>query len=323
MMVQNDTLSSFARFQRSRVTHLTRQPPRSTLACNYRRTGLGDDFYAGGFAESYARGFLGGGGLSTAGVDRFMRGLGVVKTAIVTGATSGIGHAAAIALSRAGWSVMVTGRDEARARAVVESLEGEGDFLAVDLDQPGSPERLVDRSLERWGRLDLLVNNAGIYSRGTVADISEADYDSLMNTNLRAAVLLAGAAVRVMRAGEGGVIVNVSSEAGIVAVPGQVIYNVSKAGLIMLTKCIAVDHAKEGIRAVTVCPGTTWTPLVEEAIAGAPDPAEHERALASSRPANRLGRPEEIASAIVYAASEEASFLSGTEIVVDGGYTAA
>jgi NAD(P)-dependent dehydrogenase (short-subunit alcohol dehydrogenase family) len=256
-------------------------------------------------------------------MDRFVWGVRVVKTAIVTGATSGIGRAAAIALGEAGWSVMVTGRDESRGRAVVESLGGGGDFLAVDLDEPGAPERLVNRTVERWGRLDLLVNNAGIHARGKVADISEADYDSLMNTNLRAAVLLAGAAVRVMMAGEGGVIVNVSSEAGIVAVPGQVIYNVSKAGLIMLTKCITVDHAKEGIRAVTVCPGTTWTPLVEEAIAGAPDPAEHERVLASSRPANRLGRPEEIASAIVYAASEQASFLSGTEIVVDGGYTAA
>jgi NAD(P)-dependent dehydrogenase (short-subunit alcohol dehydrogenase family) len=255
--------------------------------------------------------------------DRFMSGVGVVKTAIVTGATSGIGRAAAIALGKAGWSVMATGRDESRGRAVVESLDGGGDFLAVDLDEPGSPERLVDQTLERWGRLDLLVNNAGIYARGTVADIAETDYDSLMNTNLRAAVLLAGAAVRVMRAGEGGVIVNVSSEAGIVAVPGQVVYNLSKAGLIMLTKSIAVDHAKDGIRAVTVCPGTTRTPLVEEAITSAPDPAEHERVLASSRPANRLGRPEEIASAIVYAASEEASFLSGTEIVVDGGYTAA
>lgn len=246
-----------------------------------------------------------------------------MKTAIVTGATSGIGRAAAIALGRAGWSVMVAGRDEPRGRAVVEALGGEADLFAVDLKEPGAPERLVDLTLERWGRLDLLVNNAGIYSRGAVADISGNDYDRLMGLNLRAAVLLAGAAVRAMRAGEGGVIVNVSSEAGIVAVPGQVLYNVSKAGLIMLTKSIAVDHAKDGIRAVTVCPGTTRTPLVEEAIASAPDPAEHERVLASSRPANRLGKPEEIASAIVYAASEEAAFLSGTEIVVDGGYTAA
>jgi NAD(P)-dependent dehydrogenase (short-subunit alcohol dehydrogenase family) len=266
---------------------------------------------------------LGGVGLSVAWADRFVRGVEVVKTAIVTGATSGIGRAAAIALGRAGWNIMVTGRDESRGRAVVASLDGGGDFLAVDLSEPGSPERLVDRTVERWGRLDLLVNNAGIYARGTVADVAEEDYDSLMNTNLRAAVLLAGAAVRAMRPGEGGVIVNVSSEAGIVAVPQQVAYNVSKAGLVMLTKSIAVDHAKDGIRAVTVCPGTTRTPLVEEAIAGAPDPAEHERVLASSRPANRLGKPEEIASAIVYAASEEASYLSGSEIVVDGGYTAA
>jgi len=246
-----------------------------------------------------------------------------VKTAIVTGATSGIGCAAAIALGRVGWSVMVTGRDESRGRAVVESLGDGGDFLAIDLNEPGSPERLVDWTVERWGRLDLLVNNAGIHALGTVADISEDDYDRIMDVNLRAAVLLSSAAVRAMRSGGGGVIVNVSSEAGIVAVPRQVVYNVSKAGLIMLTKSIAVDHAKDGIRAVTVCPGTTRTPLVEEAIAGAPNPAEHERVLVSSRPANRLGRPEEIASAIVYVASEEASYLSGTEIVVDGGYTAA
>lgn len=246
-----------------------------------------------------------------------------MKTAIVTGATSGIGCAAAIALGRVGWSVMVTGRDESRGRAVVESLGDGGDFLAIDLNEPGSPERLVDWTVERWGRLDLLVNNAGIHALGTVADISEDDYDRIMDVNLRAAVLLSSAAVRAMRSGGGGVIVNVSSEAGIVAVPRQVVYNVSKAGLIMLTKSIAVDHAKDGIRAVTVCPGTTRTPLVEEAIAGAPNPAEHERVLASSRPANRLGRPEEIASAIVYVASEEASYLSGTEIVVDGGYTAA
>ena len=246
-----------------------------------------------------------------------------MKTAIVTGATSGIGRAAAIALGKVGWSIMVTGRDESRGREVVESLEGRGDFLAIDLKEPGSPERLVDWTVERWGRLDLLVNNAGIHALGTVADISENDYDRIMDVNLRAAVLLSGAAVRAMRSGGGGVIVNVSSEAGIVAVPRQVVYNVSKSGLIMLTKSIAVDHAKDGIRAVTVCPGTTRTPLVEEAIAGAPNPAEHERVLASSRPANRLGRPEEIASAIVYVASEEASYLSGTEIVVDGGYTAA
>jgi NAD(P)-dependent dehydrogenase (short-subunit alcohol dehydrogenase family) len=245
-----------------------------------------------------------------------------MKAAVVTGATSGIGRATAVALGEAGWSVMVVGRDESRGREVVEALRGEGQFLAIDLSEPGAPERLIDRTLKLWGRLDLLVNNAGIYSRGTVADVTDETYDALMTTNLRAAVLLAGAAIRAMRSGGGGVIINVSSEAGIVAVPGQVLYNVSKAGLVMLTKSIAVDHAEEGIRAVTVCPGTTQTPLVEAAIARAADPTEHERRLAASRPANRLGRPEEIAAAIVFAASEQASFMSGTEIVIDGGYTA-
>ncbi len=118
-------------------------------------------------------------------------------------------------------------------------------------------------------------------------------------------------------------IVNVSSEAGLVAVPGQVSYNVTKAGLVMLTRCIAVDHASDGIRAVSICPGTTRTPLVDDAISRAADPAAHEARLASSRPAQRLGTPGEIAAAIVFAASDEASFMTGTEIVVDGGYTAA
>jgi NAD(P)-dependent dehydrogenase (short-subunit alcohol dehydrogenase family) len=140
--------------------------------------------------------------------------------------------------------------------------------------------------------------------------------------NLRAAIRLSGLAVNYMRAGGGGVIVNVSSEAGLVAVPGQVAYNVTKAGLVMLTRCIAVDHAADGVRAVSVCPGTTRTPLVDAAIERAADPAAHERRLAETRPARRLGTPEEIAAAIVFAASEEASFMTGTEIVVDGGYTA-
>jgi NAD(P)-dependent dehydrogenase (short-subunit alcohol dehydrogenase family) len=126
-----------------------------------------------------------------------------------------------------------------------------------------------------------------------------------------------------MRTAGGGVIVNVSSEAGLVAVPGQVAYNVTKAGLVMLTRCIAVDHAEDGVRAVTICPGTTRTPLVDEAINRAADPAAHERRLAQSRPAQRLGTPGEIAAAIAFAVSEEASFMTGTEIVVDGGYTAA
>jgi NAD(P)-dependent dehydrogenase (short-subunit alcohol dehydrogenase family) len=245
-----------------------------------------------------------------------------LKAALVTGATSGIGRAAAEALSAAGWWVMVAGRDEARARETVAALAGPGAHVVADLADDDAPARLVEATLSEAGRLDALVNNAALYTQGDVAELEDSDLDTLLAVNLRAAIRLAGLAVRHMGQNGGGVIVNVSSEAGLVAVPRQVAYNVTKAGLVMLSRCIAVDHAADGVRAVSVCPGTTRTPLVDAAIERAADPAAHERRLADSRPAQRLGTPGEIAAAIAFAASEEASFMTGTEIVVDGGYTA-
>jgi NAD(P)-dependent dehydrogenase (short-subunit alcohol dehydrogenase family) len=247
-----------------------------------------------------------------------------MKTALVTGATSGIGRAAALALGDAGWWVLAGGRDPERGAEVAAELakRAGGEFVAAELADDGAAERLVDRAVDATGRLDLVVYSAGTHFLAVVEDTDAGEYDRLMAVNLRGAVLLARAAVPAMRASGGGVMVNVSSEAGLVAVPGQVAYNISKAGLLMLTRSIAVDHAGDGIRAVSVCPGTTRTPLVERAIQSAPDPEAHERWLASSRPAGRLGVPEEIAAAIVFAASDQASFMTGSEIVVDGGYTA-
>lgn len=247
-----------------------------------------------------------------------------MKSALVTGATKGIGRATALALGDAGWWVLATGRDEAQGKELATLLEERsgGGFVAADLTDEGVPEDLVQTVVERSGRLDLLVNNAGIHFLATIDETDPAEYDHLMAVNLRAAVLLARAAVPVMRAQGGGVIVNVSSEAGLVAVPGQVAYNVSKAAMLMLTRSLAADHAADGIRAVSVCPGTTRTPLVEQAIASAPDPAAHEEMLQSSRPANRLGTPEEIAAAIVFVAGDEVSYMTGSEVVIDGGYTA-
>jgi NAD(P)-dependent dehydrogenase (short-subunit alcohol dehydrogenase family) len=247
-----------------------------------------------------------------------------MKTALVTGATSGIGRAAALALGDAGWWVLAGGRDPERGAEVAAELaeRAGGEFVAAELADDGAAERLVDRAVDATGRLDLVVYSAGTHFLAVVEDTDAGEYDRLMAVNLRGAVLLARAAVPAMRASGGGVMVNVSSEAGLVAVPGQVAYNISKAGLLMLTRSIAVDHAGDGIRAVSVCPGTTRTPLVERAIQSAPDPEAHERWLASSRPAGRLGIPEEIAATIVFAASDQASFMTGSEIVVDGGYTA-
>jgi NAD(P)-dependent dehydrogenase (short-subunit alcohol dehydrogenase family) len=248
----------------------------------------------------------------------------MTRVAIVTGATTGIGHAAALALGEAGWWVLASGRDDARGNDVANALRERagGDVILGDIASAEMHERIVERATAA-GTLDVLVNNAGIHFLATVPETAPEAYDELMATNLRAAILLSRAAIPVMRDGGGGVIVNVSSEAGIVAVPGQAAYNISKAALLMLTKSIAVDHARDGIRAVSVCPGTTRTALVEAAIASASDPAAHESWLSSSRPAGRLGTPEEIAAAIVFVASEKASYMTGSELVIDGGYTAA
>lgn len=246
-----------------------------------------------------------------------------MRAAIVTGATSGIGRATALALAEDGWWVLAGGRDRDRGSEVAAELGDRGAFSAIDLTAPAAAEELVERVTEGGRTLGLVVNNAAIHFLGTLDELGDADFDHLMRTNVNAAVSLAREGVKEMRAaGDGGVIVNVSSEAGLYAIPDQVAYNVSKAALIMLTRSIAVDHAADGIRAVSICPGTTLTPLVERAIASADDPAAHEAKLASSRPMGRLGRSEEIAAAVVFAASERASFITGTELIVDGGFTA-
>jgi NAD(P)-dependent dehydrogenase (short-subunit alcohol dehydrogenase family) len=243
------------------------------------------------------------------------------RSAVVTGATGGIGRAAAIALAEAGWWVVASGRDVERGAEVGGKLAERGAFVAGDLTESGMCDALVERA-GREAPLGLLVNCAGIHFLASLTETDPRRWDQLMALNVRAAALAARAAIPAMRVAGGGVIVNVSSEAGIVAVPGQVAYNVSKAALLMLTQSIAVDYADDEIRAVSICPGTTRTALVEGAIAAAADPEAHERRLASARPAKRLGKPEEIAAAIVFAASDEVSYMTGSHVVIDGGYTA-
>ncbi len=177
-------------------------------------------------------------------------------------------------------------------------------------------------SCSKWGRLDVLVNNAGIYLQADAVGTAEAAWNKLMAVNLTGSFLCIKHAVPAMMRGKGGAIVNVASEAGLVGIRNQVAYNVTKAGLIALTRSCAVDFASRGVRVNCVCPGTTDTPLVQDAVRRAADPAAARRALEQVRPANRLGTPEEIAAAILFLASDCAAYATGAVLSVDGGYTA-
>ena len=244
------------------------------------------------------------------------------RVALVTGATSGIGRATAELLVERGWRVVAAGLDEERSQQLRDTLGETGHVVTADLTGSDAARTLVEEARSFGGRLDALINNAGIHALASTVDTDDQTWDQILQINLTAAFRLSREAIPVMAAGGGGTIVNVASEAGLVAVAGQVAYNVSKAGMVMLTRSIAVDHADQGIRAVSVCPGTTETPLVRAAIDGAQDPAAHARMLASTRPAKRLGRVEEIAAAIAFTIGGEVPFMTGSELVIDGGYTA-
>lgn len=195
-------------------------------------------------------------------------------------------------------------------------------MIRADVADENDVRALVDQVTRRWNRLDILVNNAGVYLQGDVTQTSLEEWERIMQVNVTGAFLCTKYAVPTMIAQKRGVIINVASEAGLVGIQGQVVYNVSKGALIAFTRSCAVDLAVHGIRVNSVCPGTTETPLVKEAVNHAPDPAEARHQLEVCRPANRLGTPEEIASAILYLASDDAAYATGAILSVDGGYTA-
>lgn len=247
------------------------------------------------------------------------------KVIVVTGAAMGIGKAAALAFAREGGRVAVVDVDPDAAQETMEeifSLPADGIFIACDVSKQEEVRSMVEHVTGLWGRLDVLVNNAGIYRQGNILEATSQDWDNILKVNLTGAFLCSKYAAEYMVQQGSGVIVNVASEAGLVGIGGQVAYNVSKAGMINLTRSCAVDLAKYGVRANCVCPGTTFTPLVEAAVKRAADPQQALRNLETVRPMNRLGKVEEIASAILFMASEDPGYATGAILSIDGGYTA-
>ena len=242
------------------------------------------------------------------------------KVAVITGAKSGIGLATARLFASEGSSVVLADiKDASEESAAIGSRCA---AISVDVADRESVEQLFAETVRRFGRLDVLVNNAGVDLAKRVTETDEADWDRLMSVNLKGVFLCSKEAVLAMRRCGGGVIVNVASELGIVGGSEIAAYCASKGGVVQLTKAMAVDHAVENIRVNCVCPGPIATPLLQSIIAAAPDPQAEERSILSKTLLKRLGRPEEVARAILFVASDEASYMTGSIVAVDGGWTA-
>ena len=245
------------------------------------------------------------------------------KVAIVTGAASGIGRESALAFARAGAKVVaaditVDGGEE--TIRMIKDLGGEAVFVQVDVTKADEVKGMVEMAVATYGRLDFAHNNAGIEGiAGPCVACTEENWDRTININLKGVFLCCKYEIPEMLKAGGGSIVNTSSVAGLVGFGGIPAYTASKHGVAGLTKTIALDYAKENIRCNAVCPGVIHTPMIDRFTGG--DPAALE-AMTATEPVGRLGKPEEIADAVVYLCSDEASFITGAAIPVDGGFVA-
>jgi len=244
------------------------------------------------------------------------------KIAIVTGAGSGISRACALALAREGAKVALVGRRKALLEVVAREIGDSALLLAADVSKKHEIAGVMERTIAHFGSLSVLLNNAGVLHPGNAEQITEEQWDQTFNINVRGLWLLSRAVLPEMRKAGGGSIINMASVLGINGVRSRASYAPSKGAVILLTKCMAIDHGHEQIRVNAICPSFVETDLTAAVLSKAPDP----KALRSERiavhPIGRLGQPEDIAGLAVYLASDESSWVTGSIFPVDGGYLA-
>ena len=247
------------------------------------------------------------------------------KTALVTGAASGIGEAIAHTLARAGAFVVVCDRDEAGGHRVVEALRvagGAGEFAALDVSDADQCERVAGEVLGVRGRVDILVNNAGIGAVGTILEADAGDLARLWSVNVAGVWNLSRALLPSMIRAGGGAVVNMASIGGTIGIRDRAAYCTTKFAVVGLTKGMALDHAAQGVRVNCICPGRVETPFVAARIAEYPDPQAAYAQMSATQALGRMARPEEIAAAALYLSSDEAAFITGTAFLIDGGWSA-
>jgi NAD(P)-dependent dehydrogenase (short-subunit alcohol dehydrogenase family) len=246
-------------------------------------------------------------------------------SALITGGGTGVGRAIALAFAREGAKVAVAARRREKLASVVREVEaagGEGLTVVCDVTNAADAGRAVQETTARFGGLNVLANNAGVLSVSTVEGITEQEWDRLMAANLKGPFLMSRAALPEFRKGGGGVIVNIGSVLGLVAMKNRAAYCASKGGLTMLTKAMALDHAHEGVRVNCICPSIVETELVRGLFDSSPAGEAARRARTASIPLGRIGQPEDVAEMAVYLASQESAWLTGVAIPLDGGLSA-
>jgi NAD(P)-dependent dehydrogenase (short-subunit alcohol dehydrogenase family) len=246
--------------------------------------------------------------------------------ALITGGNSGIGKATAILFAKEGAKVCITGRNEAKCKEVIEEIKkggGQAIYVIADVRFLDECRRTVEKTMKTFGRLDILFNNAGVYFPNDAVDCSEEEWDLTIDINLKGTFLMSKFVLPHMVVQKSGVIINNGSGWGIVGGNEAISYCASKGGVVLLTKAMAIDHAKQGIRVNCLCPGDVETPMLDEdaRMRGMTWEEYHEQAVAQ-RPMGRIGTPEEIAQAALFLASDDSSFMTGATLVVDGGGTA-
>ena len=244
------------------------------------------------------------------------------RVAIITGGASGIGRATALLFAREGAAVIIADLNAQTGQAVVSEIEkagGRAFFESADVTSAVDCRRVVERTLQEFGKIDVLFNNAGIIRRATVLDLSEEDWDRVMAVNVKSVFLLSREVIPHMQKAGGGSIINTASGWGLTGGAKAAVYCASKGAVVLLTKAMAVDHGPQNIRVNCICPGDTDTGMLRSEAQQLGEAAGRFLADAARRPLGRMGKPEEIAQAALYLASDASSFVTGTALVVDGG----
>jgi|DewCreStandDraft_5_1066085.scaffolds.fasta_scaffold00197_94 NAD(P)-dependent dehydrogenase (short-subunit alcohol dehydrogenase family) len=246
------------------------------------------------------------------------------KVALVTGGAVGIGRAIAEAFLREGARVAISDMNREAGEQTCQELSELGPlcFIEGDVSRAEDARRMVEKAVAAFGELNVLVNNAGVTHRGTVVDTEEADWERVLAVNLKGIYLCSKYAIPHMIRAGGGSIINIGSIASVIGLQENAAYNASKGGVLALTRNMALDYAAQGIRVNALCPAMIMTPMLEQFIRIQPDPEAYVRRVEQAIPLGRIGRPEDVAPAAVFLASDESRFVTGSALMVDGGYTA-